>query len=246
MGTQTEEKKKYVPSEKVEAYRKAWESLQAPAGYESRYEADMQALYDQIMDTKPFSLDLENNGLYRQYRDQYMKQGRSAMEDTLGRTSALTGGYASSYAQNLGQQAYNEYLQKLNGRLGEIYELEYGRYRDGLTDLKDRYRILQGAEQQDYDRWAEAYDRYLDSEAAARQTYADERQFDYDAWLAMLEYYQNQSQWEAEMALTLDKWKAQQAKTGSRSGSSGSRVTEEKPEKVKRKDWKTEKKKVLL
>lgn len=249
MGTATEEKKKYVPSEKVEAYRKSWEALQAPGDYESRYDSQMQELYDQIMNPQPFTFDLEGNGLYRQYRDQYMKQGRSAMEDTLGRTSALTGGYASSYAQNLGQQAYNAYLEKLNGRIGEIYGLEYDRYRDNLSDLNDRYSTLQAAEKQDYDRWTADYNRYLAQEKAARQLYEQERQFDYDAWLELMEYYQNQSQWEAEMALALDKWNAQKAKSsgsGRGSGSSGSTTTEQQPEKVIRKAWKTEKKKVLL
>ena len=42
------------------------------------------------------------------------------MEDTLGKAAALTGGYASSYAQSAGQQAYNGYLQELAALVPEL------------------------------------------------------------------------------------------------------------------------------
>lgn len=229
--TTTEEKKKerYTPSEQVENYRKAWEALKAPDPYVSAYGEESKKLYDQVMNPEAFRFDLEGNGLYRQYRDQYIDQGHAAMEDTLGKTAALTGGYASSYAQNLGQQAYNAWLEKLNGRVGEIYELEYGRYRDALSDLNDRYRTVKDAEKADYDRWTADYNRYLAQEKAARQLYENERQFDYDAWLELLEYYQQQTQWEAEMALAMDKWNTQKAKSSSSKKSSGKKTAVKTP-----------------
>lgn len=62
--------------------------------------------FDGILNRKDFSYDMNNDQMYQQYRDAYMRQGQQAMRDTMGAASALTGGYGSTYAQTAGSQAY--------------------------------------------------------------------------------------------------------------------------------------------
>ena len=67
----------------------------------------------QIQNRAPFAYDAATDPLYLQARGETVRQGRRAMEDTLGRTAALSGGYASSYAQSQASRAYGEQLDRL-------------------------------------------------------------------------------------------------------------------------------------
>ena len=119
-----------------------------PNPYQSRYEEQIAGLYDQIMNRPAFSYSAENDPLYQQYRSQYIREGQRAMQDTVGATAALTGGYGSSWANTAGYQAYGQYLQALNDRIPELekrarenYEAEGDALRNRLDmtmDLDDR------------------------------------------------------------------------------------------------------------
>ena len=97
----------------------------------------MQTFMNELDDRKPFSYDPEADALYRQYRDQYQRAGKLAMEDTMGEASGLTGGYGSTYAESAGLSAYGQYLDKLGDILPELYKLhrsDYDRETDKLFD----------------------------------------------------------------------------------------------------------------
>ena len=61
----------------------------------------------------PFSYDPGADPLYNSAKAQYVRLGKRAMEDTMGQAAGLSGGYASSYAQAQGSQAYDERLSKI-------------------------------------------------------------------------------------------------------------------------------------
>ena len=76
-----------------------------------------------------------------------------AMMDTLGQAATLTGGYGNSYAQGAGQQAYQSYLQGLNDKIPELYQLALERYDREGDRLYKGYTMLNEQEGQDYDRY---------------------------------------------------------------------------------------------
>ena len=115
------------------------------------------------------------------------------MDDTLGRAAGLTGGYASSYGQSVGQQAYDEYLQELNGKVPELYSLALDRYNAEGDELARQYGLLRDAESSAYDRWRdEVGDWRADADAAWRR-YADAADDDYDRWYDMLKYWRGRA-----------------------------------------------------
>ena len=59
-----------------------------PGEYESQYDEELERLYDQILGRPDFSYNLGADPMYQQYRQQYMTQGRLAMEDTMGTTAS--------------------------------------------------------------------------------------------------------------------------------------------------------------
>ncbi|MCI6729201.1 MAG: hypothetical protein MR473_03375 [Clostridiales bacterium] len=180
--------------------------------------SDLKELYDKISNREPFSFDLENSALYRQYRDAYQRLGSQAMEDTMGRAAGLTGGYGSTYSQTAGQQAYNAWLQELNDKVPEIYNRARERYDRETEGLQSLYQLERDKEATAYNRWQDEYNRWLreyqlEQEAAARaQSQAN--------WQA--EQDQNQARWEAEQALQREKFEYQKARDAQKASASGS------------------------
>ena len=69
-----------------------------------RYEAEIQGILSDISNRKGFSYDMNEDKMYQQYRDQYIREGQRAMKDTAAQTAALTGGYGSTYGAIAAQQ----------------------------------------------------------------------------------------------------------------------------------------------
>lgn len=100
-------------------------------------------LYAQIMGRKPFSYDAASDPVYQQYKDLYTQQGKMAMEDSMGQAAALTGGYGNTYGQAVGQQQYNDYMQKLNGIIPDLENSAYSRWQAEGSNLMNRYNMVE-------------------------------------------------------------------------------------------------------
>lgn len=150
------------------------ESEYALPEFSSSYDEQIAELYNQIVSREAFKYDPMSDSLYGQYREQYTRMGRMAMMDSMGKAAALTGGYGSSYAQKVGQQEYDEYLQKLGQVMPELYAAAYQRYKDQGEDLESKYQTLRGLEGQEYDRYRDQVeDVKYQQEMAAEQEKAD-------------------------------------------------------------------------
>ena len=121
--------------------------------FSSSYDEQITELYNKIVSREPFKYDPMSDSLYGQYREQYAQMGRMAMRDSMGKATALTGGYGSSYAQKVGQQEYDEYLQKLGEVMPELYAAAYQRYKDQGEALESQYQRLTKLERDEYDRY---------------------------------------------------------------------------------------------
>ena len=133
---------------------------------------------------KDFSYDLNGDALYQQYKDQYTTQGKMAMMDTVGQAAAMTGGYGNSYAQSVGQQAYQGYLSQLNNVVPELYQLALSKYnsdRENLYQMNDLYQNLYNTEYGTYNTERNYLtENMYNSEASDRETYGLEYQKAYD------------------------------------------------------------------
>ena len=221
----------YVPSDQVQQDKSALEAVagRRPGEYTSSYAQELEELYDQIMNRPDFSYDLANDPLYQQYRQQYQRQGRLAMADTMGRAAALTGGYGSSYSQAAGQQSYHQYLAQLAEVTPQLYGQALDRYTRQGEALQAQYDRLLGLEERDYQRYAQAYSQWLSEYGLAQDRYESSRAQDYQAFLDLLNYWQQEAQrqqaqenWQAEMDFDREKWEASQAKAQSGGSSGGS------------------------
>lgn len=179
-------------------------------GYTYKNAAEMEKVRDQYMNREDFKYDLGSDMLYQQARDQYKALGKMAMQDTIGRASSLTGGYANSYAASAGNQAYNQYLQALNENIPDYYAMALDAYDRAGNNLLNKYNIYQTEESEGYNRYANERN-YLMSLAQAESSDAqanrsfDESKRQFDAQMA----YQKErdaiadSQWQKNYELNL-------------------------------------------
>lgn len=181
----------YTPSGSVQAAQAYLEQVKAskPGAYQSRWDDELTSLYDQIRNRKKFSYDMGTDPLYQQYREQYQRLGRLAMQDTMGQAAALTGGYGSTYGEQVGQQAYNAYLQNLNDIVPQLQQQAYQRYQDEGTDLYNQYSLVKGREDTDYGRYRDTVSDYYSDLSDAWSAYNSERSLDQSQWATMLDYW---------------------------------------------------------
>lgn len=137
-----------------------------PGDWVDPYKDKYMGYLNQYENRDPFSYDFNNDPLYQQYRDQYVQQGQMAMMDTMGQAAAMTGGYGNSYAQTVGQQAYNQQLGQLNEMMPELYQMAYDRYGEEGQQMLDMFNMYLGLSEQDFaqyqsglDNWYREYDR---------------------------------------------------------------------------------------
>lgn len=183
--------KGYTPSSDVEAEQALLDSLAQlrPGDYESDFTAQLDALYQEISNRPGFSYDPGSDAAYQSYALQYARQGRAAMADTLGQTAHLTGGYGSSYAQSAAQQSYQRYLQQLSDVLPQLQSAAYSRYRDEGDALLDRYKLLQGQDEEAYGRWQDLVSAWQKEVSQAQSRYDQISSRDLKNYQLLLDYF---------------------------------------------------------
>lgn len=156
-----EDEEEYIPGAQAMAERQSQSAssatYRAPKTTQQRY-ADI----DSRIADYTYQKFVESDD-YASLVKRYSKQGLRAMDDTLGRVAARTGGIASSYATTAGQQAYGGYMSELEGIARDMYESNkaemldererlYDMQRQERSDALDLYKLRMAANEEDYDR----------------------------------------------------------------------------------------------
>ena len=117
----------------------------------------------QYENREKFSYDFNTDALYQQYKDKYIKQAKMASADVMGQAAAMTGGYGSSYAQTVGNQAYQQNLEQLNDVIPELYQLAYDKYNQEGQDLLNMISLLRGERDFAYGQYNDQYTKLADN-----------------------------------------------------------------------------------
>ena len=139
-------------------------------------DAELERLYAAITGRPAFSYDPASDPVYNSYAQSYQRRGRLAMRNTMGQAAALTGGYGSSYAQSVGQQQYDSYLQSLGEALPELYGMAWQRYNAEGDALKTAWELASERSEVKRESEREAAAR----EAAAQKSAETARRENYD------------------------------------------------------------------
>lgn len=137
--------------------------------------SEYQGLLDRLQSYKPFSYNPEEDPLYQQYADSYIRSGQRAASDILGQLAARTGGMASSYAGAMAQQGYDQYMQELAAKVPELRQIAYNMYADD-------YNRQLGLYDRGYQRFSDDFNRYMDTERFNYGLYDDRTKLGYQAF----------------------------------------------------------------
>lgn len=139
----------------MEALRRAQSAL---PDFTSSYDGEIRRLYDEIVNRPAFRYDPRSDPLYQSYRTQMVTEGERAMRDTMGQAAALTGGYGSSYAQGVGQQEYELYLQRLGEVMPQLYKAARERWGAEGDELRGLFDTTMSLAQDEIGREKDRYD----------------------------------------------------------------------------------------
>lgn len=167
----------YTPDQKVNDAWAAIEQLQQKLNGGTKYGEQLDSLVQDILNRPAFQYKVEEDALFQQMLASSKKEGEKAMEDTIARSSALTGGYGNSWAQTAGQQAYDQYLQGAYDQLPQYYQLALNAHQMESDELAKKYSLLSTEDQKEFDRLMSeiglAYDAYQTLSAEDRAKYED-------------------------------------------------------------------------
>ena len=239
----------YVKSPQVTEYYNRVQDYEnnMPDPYESKYTDMIDDILDSIVNRPKFEYgteELNADPLYQMYADSYKRNAQLAMRDTMANTTALSGGYGTSYAQSVGQQAYDATMAGLNDRALDFYDRAYGRYQDELQDLYNQMGVVTGLDATDYSRYRDEVSDYFTNRDYYNNRYNQEYGYDYGQYqdkLALQQWAeeyawqqaqadQAQANWQAEMDFQREQfeWQKQQAAEAAARAASRSRSSSKK------------------
>ena len=137
-----------------EAFTNAWASLQSQAqalqsGKTSWTDKYNEAI-DKYLNREDFEYDVDKDPLFQQALASAMSSGKSAMQDTIGQASSLTGGYGSTYATTAGNQAYNAFIEDAYNNLPEYYQMALQAYQMEGEEMYNQVAMLGEADANEY------------------------------------------------------------------------------------------------
>lgn len=92
--------------------------------------------------SRKFSYNPDADKGYQDYVRLMRENGKAAMEDTVGKVSALTGGYGNSWAVSAGQQAYNQYAKQAAEAQATYRQLARSEFDAENQDILNRLSMI--------------------------------------------------------------------------------------------------------
>ena len=154
--------------------------------YNNKYDAQMEAMLDKILNREDFSYNAASDPLYQQYEAMYRREGDRARQETLADAAASAGGM-NSYAITAAQQAQNYYNAQLGDKIPELHQMAYEMYlKDKESQVQD-LGLLQSMDATQYNRYRDTMQDYYNDKNFAYGVYADsvaqgnwQKNFDYN------------------------------------------------------------------
>ena len=121
-----------------------------PGAYSSAYAKLSDDLLNKYLNRKEFSYNPLTDSAFKSYENKMKREGQNAMREALANASALTGGYASSYAHSAANQAYRNYLEKLYDSVSDFENNAYSRYANETAKIKDGLEMVRALDDDAY------------------------------------------------------------------------------------------------
>ena len=192
---------KYSPNKTYKKQmKKAEKKVKNYGKFNAPYKNQLNNTIGQINNSK-FEYDVNKDALYNQYKEQYQSMGNIAMQEAQADATALTGGFANSYAETAGQRAYNSYLSQLQQIVPQLYSQARQTYDTDLGNLYNKANLYSGLNSQAYTEYAAGLDQAMNNRNYYYQKYNDNK-------LASAKQYTKEKSWGRSGSSTSSKSKS--------------------------------------
>lgn len=141
----------------TEAMKYTNELLEKLSSGRTSYTDQVESMMNKILNREDFEYDVDSDQLFQQALASAMNSGKTAMQDTIGQASALTGGYGSTYATSAGNQAYNAYIEDAYNNLPEYYQMALQAYQMEGEEMYNQLGMFVDADNREYQRTYDAW-----------------------------------------------------------------------------------------
>ncbi len=122
----------------------------AGGSFNYKNQTEYQNALDKVVNREPFEYNQNEDPQYSAYRKAYLREADRAREDTIAKVSANSGGTPSSFAVTAAQQAGDYYVGQLNDQIPVLQQNAYQRYLNGLNADINALEVLANDRSFDY------------------------------------------------------------------------------------------------
>lgn len=140
--------------------------------YKSKYDDKISGLRNKLENYDSFSYDLESDDNYHALKNLYHQIALAAQKNALAQAAAANGGRLSSNAIIAASLGYGNKMSQLEGEIPQLRQAAYNMYLNDKADLRNLISDYESAEDKNYSRWANDYNRRYQK---SRDLIADDR-----------------------------------------------------------------------
>ena len=177
-------------------------------GFKGTYSEQIDKKVADYLGRDKFNFNPNNSSTYQQIRNQYLGDGKRAMEDTLANGALLTGGYNNSAAQVAAQQTYNDYVKGVTDYIPKLEAEAYERHLNEGNQMLADINLMKGLDDSEYGKYIDDLNQkyqMLSHLTGMQQNYANldanKNNFNQGNWSTILGAQQNAAMHEDDMAI---------------------------------------------
>lgn len=178
--------------------KKAEEGIGKVEDFKGTYSEQIDKAVSDYLGRDKFNFNPNNSSTYQQIRNQYLGDGKRAMEDTLASGALLSGGYNNSAAQVAGQQVYNDYAKRVTDSIPTLENQEYERYLNDINQKLADIDLLKGLDDSEYNKYLDEINQgyqhlshLTNMQQTAASLDASKNSFDQGNWSTLAGLVQN-------------------------------------------------------
>lgn len=163
---------------------------QKPEEFDNKYQQQIDALLGKMTSQEPFSYDFSTDSNWLAAQEQAKRNALLAMENAMGEAAGLTGGYASSAAQMVGQQVYQQEISETTEMIPEFAQMALNKWQANNSQMASNLAALQSQQDSDYSRYYNDWQLWNQDRAYMYQKVQDMSDDEFNKYLTELQRWQ--------------------------------------------------------
>ena len=118
--------------------------------YTSPYNGLIGSKLNEIISGKNFVYDAEQDPVYKQYKNEYVKLGKDVVQNAVNGASDLAGGFDNSYADAAASEGNQQYITEMSERIPALMNAAMKKYQMEQENAYRQFGALQSEESRQY------------------------------------------------------------------------------------------------